>query len=135
MGKSEGNALYLSDSPEDIRKKVMRAVSDSSPKAPNEPKSEPVQNLFALLRAVSTADTVEFFEDQYQACTIRYGDMKKQLAEDVIALTTPLREKIELYLADDRLLSDVAAMGAEAARKSAKETLRLAKEAMGIRKL
>ena len=135
MGKSEGNALYLSDSPEDIRKKVMRAVSDSSPKAPNEPKSEPVQNLFALLRAVSTADTVEFFEDQYQACTIRYGDMKKQLAEDIIALTTPLREKIELYLADDRLLSDVAAMGAEAARKSAKETLRLAKEAMGIRKL
>ena len=65
MGKSDGNAIYLADSPEEIRRKVMRAVSDSGPTAPGQPKSEPVENLFALMRAVSAEETVTFFEEEY----------------------------------------------------------------------
>jgi len=135
MGKSENNALYLCDEPEVIRKKVMHAVTDNGPTVPNAPKSEAIANLFTLLQAVSAPDVVAHFEEQYNSMNIRYGDMKKQIAEDVIKLTEPMRERIELYLANGQLLRDVAMQGAERARKSAQETLRLAKEAVGIRSL
>lgn len=135
MGKSDGNAIYLADSPEEIRRKVMRAVSDSGPTAPGQPKSEPVENLFALMRAVSAEETVTFFEEEYNKCSIRYGDMKKQLAEDIVALTAPIRERIEENLANPERLSRIAALGAEKARRRAKETLQLAKDAIGIRSL
>lgn len=135
MGKSDGNAIYLIDSPEEIRKKVMRAVSDNGPTMPNQPKSEPIENLFTLMRAVSTDETVAFFEEEYNKCSIRYGDMKKQLAEDIIALTAPIRERIAENLAHPERLSQIAAQGADKARRRAKETLRLAKEAIGIRPL
>src|SRR6185503_11503756 len=82
MGKSEGegNAVFLIDKPEVIRKKVMRAVTDSGPTQMNQPKPEAIQNLFKLMSLVSSSDTVTHFEDAYKNCTIRYGDMKKQLA-------------------------------------------------------
>ena len=87
MGKSEGNAIYLSDDPKTIRKKVMKAVTDSGPTEPNQPKPEPIQNLFTIMSVVSSADTQQFFNEKYNSCEIRYGDMKKQLAADAIAFT------------------------------------------------
>src|SRR6195952_1042637 len=96
MGKSEGegNAVYLSDSPEVIRKKVMRAVTDSGPTQDNQPKSEEIQNLFDLMKVVSTPDTLAHFDNLYNTCAIRYGDLKKQLAEDMIVATAPIRDRI-----------------------------------------
>jgi len=90
MGKSNGDAscVYLSDSADVIRKKVMRAVSDSGPTELNQPKPEAIQNLFDLMRVVSTADTLAHFEDLYANCNIRYGDFKKQLAEDMVLATS-----------------------------------------------
>lgn len=132
MGKSEGNAIYLADAPDEIRKKVKRAVSDSGPTVPGQPKSEPIENLFTLLRAVSTEETVAFFEEAYNNCSIRYGDMKQQLAEDIITLTEPIRERIEENLARPEKLSQIARQGADKARRRAKETLQLAREAVGI---
>ena len=97
MGKSEGenNAVYLSDSPEIIRKKVMKAVTDGGPTQENQPKPQEIQNLFDLMKVVSTPDTLTHFEDLYKSCNIRYGDFKKALAEDMIIATAPIREKIE----------------------------------------
>jgi len=94
MGKSEeeGNAIFLADSAEVIRKKVMRAVTDSGPTEMNQEKPEPIQNLFTLMEVVSTPDTVSFFDEAYNNCTVRYGDMKKQLAEDIISSTRLLPE-------------------------------------------
>jgi tryptophanyl-tRNA synthetase len=136
MGKSEGegNAIFLAEDPKSIRKKVMRAVSDAGPTEPNAPKSEPVENLFSLLKVVSTQDTVDFFEEQYNACSIRYGDLKKQLAEDVISFTAPLREKILEIAADEKYLSKVAKMGAEKAHESGAKTMREVREIIGFRK-
>jgi tryptophanyl-tRNA synthetase len=136
MGKSEGegNAIFLAEDPKSIRKKVMRAVSDAGPTEPNAPKSEPVENLFSLLKVVSTQDTVDFFEEQYNACSIRYGDLKKQLAEDVISFTAPLREKILEIAADEKYLSKVAKMGAEKAHESGAKTMREVREFIGFRK-
>ena len=135
MGKSEGNAIYLSDTPAEIRKKVMKAVSDQGPTTPNQPKSEPVQNLFTLMSHVSTPDTLAHFETLYNQCEIRYGDMKKQLAEDIVSFLAPLQEKIADYRGSETYLRDAARLGAEKARQSASATLKLVREAIGIRSL
>jgi tryptophanyl-tRNA synthetase len=134
MGKSEGNAISLADSPQVIRKKVMKAVTDSGPTIPNQQKPEVIQNLFTLLDVVSAPDVLENFEMQYNNCSIRYGDLKKQLAEDIINFTTPIREKIEMMLADDKYLSSVAQLGAEKARASASRTLTEVREIIGVKK-
>jgi tryptophanyl-tRNA synthetase len=135
MGKSEseGNAVFLADEPEIIRKKVMRAVSDAGPQTPNQPKAQPIENLFNIMKVVSTEDTLKHFEDTYNNCSIRYGDMKKQLAEDIIAFTTPLREKILEFASDNDYLRKVAKMGAEKARESAAKTVKEVREIIGFK--
>jgi tryptophanyl-tRNA synthetase len=133
MGKSEGNGIYLFDSPEEIRKKVMRAVTDSGPKTPGEKPSEPVKNLFTLMKIVSDPSTVKYFTEKYASCEIRYGDLKKQLAEDIIKVTSPIRERILEILSDNQYLSKVVARGAEKARESASKTIREVREIIGYR--
>lgn len=133
MGKSEGNGIYLADEPSVIRKKVMRAVTDAGPQKPNSPMTEPVENLFYLLEVLSTPDTVKHFRDAYNDCSIRYGDLKKQLAEDMIQFTTPIRERIKDIYNDSEYLRRVVKMGAEKARESASRTLRDVREIIGYR--
>jgi tryptophanyl-tRNA synthetase len=125
MGKSEGesNAIFLSENPESIRKKVMKAVTDSGPTQPNQEKPEAIKNIFQLMSVVSKPDTLEFFENAYNTCQIRYGDMKKQLAEDMVLFTTPFRERINALLSDEKGLDAIAAEGAEKARISARKTV------------
>ncbi|MFM8432451.1 MAG: tryptophan--tRNA ligase [Bacteroidota bacterium] len=137
MGKSEGegNAIFLYEEPEAIRKKVMRAVTDSGPTEPNQEKPEAIRNIFLLMEAVSSAETLAYFEEQYATMKIRYGDMKKQLAEDMIRFTEPLREKIKVLSADDAFIHKVAKMGAEKARESARKTVAEARHAIGIRSI
>lgn len=133
MGKSEGNGIFLAESPESIRKKVMRAVTDSGPTVPNSVPPEAIQNLFTLLEVVSAPDTVNYFKEKYADCTIRYGDLKKQLAEDVVAFTAPIREKIESIKGDDAYLRKVVQMGADKARESASQTLKDVKRIIGFK--
>ncbi len=137
MGKSEGegNAIFLNDEPKALRKKVMRAVSDSGPTEMNQEKPEAIQNLFSLLEVVSKPDVVEYFDDQYNNCNIRYGDLKKQLAEDMIIFTEPFRERIAEISANQEYITKVMNMGAEKARISAQATMRLAREIIGFRKV
>ncbi len=133
MGKSEGNAIYLADDPDTIRKKVMKAVTDSGPTVPDSPKPEAIENLFTLLKIVSSADTYNYFNDRYNTCAIRYGDLKKQLAEDIVAFTSPIREKILGVVSDTVYMDRVAATGAERARESAARTIREVREIIGFR--
>jgi tryptophanyl-tRNA synthetase len=135
MGKTAGNGVYLIDEPEVIRKKVMRAVTDAGPTKENQEMSEPIRNLFTLMEIVSTTDTVLHFRDQYNTCQIRYGDMKKQLAEDMIKVCNPLREKINEILADEAYISKTAAMGREKARASASKTLKDVREIIGFKEI
>ena len=134
MGKSEGegNAIFLGEDPDQIRKKVMRAVTDSGPTEPNQVKPEAINNLFLLMSLVSKKDTYQFFSDNYDACTIRYGDMKKQLAEDMILFTAPIRERIKELQADESYLKKVMQMGGEKARISASQTLKDVREIIGF---
>lgn len=135
MGKSEGegNAVYLSDDPEVIRKKVMKAVSDGGPTEENQAKPEAIQNLFDLMQVVSSQDTLKHFSDLYDKMQIRYGDFKKQLAEDMIIATAPMREKIKDIAQDDAYLRQVARHGALKARESAQSTIREVRNLIGFK--
>jgi tryptophanyl-tRNA synthetase len=133
MGKSEGNGIFLADTPQEIRKKVMRAVTDAGPQSPGEKFSAPVQNLFTIMNVVSDHSTVKYFTEKHATCEIRYGEMKKQLAEDIIKVTEPVRERIIEILADEKYLAKVVSKGAEKARASASKTIREVREIIGYR--
>lgn len=133
MGKSEGNAIYLADDEATIKKKVMKAVTDSGPTAPNSEKPEAVQNLFTMMDIVSTKDTYDFFNEKYNNCEIRYGDMKKQLAVDINSFCAPIRERILDISSNDEYMEKVAHIGAEKASESAAKTLREVREIIGFK--
>lgn len=132
MGKSEGNGIYLSEDPKSIRKKVMRAVTDSGPTQPFSKMAPPIENLFQLLKVVSDSSTVEHFTNAYNDCTIRYGDLKKVLAEEIIKTTTPIKERIDQLMNDQPYLSKAIKIGTERARESAQATLKEVKRAVGF---
>ncbi len=133
MGKSEGNAINLIDKPEIIRKKVMKAVTDAGPTKPNQEKPQPIQNLFDIMKLVSSPDTVEYFDEKYNSMQIRYGDMKKQLAEDIIKFTTPFRERINEIYNNTEYLHKVTQLGMEKAQASASKTIKEVREIIGFK--
>jgi tryptophanyl-tRNA synthetase len=134
MSKSAGEAdtIYLDEDAATLNKKIMRAVSDSGPSEPGSPKSTPVQNLFDLMGLVSNAETIQFFEDSHKAGNIRYGDLKKQLAADMETFIAPLRDKIQITMGNEKMLNEIAQLGAEKARLSARKTLREVREIIGF---
>ncbi len=135
MGKSEGNCIYLIDDEKTLRKKVMRAVTDQGPQEPGSKPSQPVENLFTLLDIVSEPEVAKHFRDAYADCSIRYGDLKKQLAEDILKVTLPIRQRILDIRDNDEYLSKVVRDGAERTREYASRTLREVREIMGLRKI
>lgn len=135
MSKSENQnaTLYLADEDDVIRKKVMKAKTDSGPAEQNSAKPEYIQNIFLLMKLVSSDDTLKKFDEDYNKCTIRYGDMKKQLGEDMVKFISPIREKVKAILGDEKYLRQVMEQGADKARKSAKATMELVREAIGLK--
>jgi tryptophanyl-tRNA synthetase len=134
MSKSENQyaTLYLSDDDELIRKKLMKAKTDAGPTAPGSPKPDYIENIFLLMKLVSTPDVIEKFERDYEACTIRYGDMKKQLAEDMVRFISPIREKAQAIRNNEKYLKEVMEEGAEKARRSARATMEMVRQAIGL---
>jgi len=134
MSKSENQfaTLYLSDTDALIREKIMRAKTDSGPTQKNSVKPNYIENLFLLMKLVGSGDAVKKFDEDYNECTIRYGDMKKQLAEDMVRFIAPIRERVRSILSDEEYLKQVMEKGAGKARKSASATMKLVREAMGF---
>ena len=139
MSKSENqmNTLYLADEDDVIRKKIMKAKTDGGPAVPNAPMPAYIENLFTLMGLVSTPDTVEKFTADYNNssegnCIIRYGDLKKQLAEDMAAFIKPIREKATDLQKDTATLQKIMKLGAEKAGESASKTLTLVRSAIGM---
>ncbi|GAC1453966.1 MAG: tryptophan--tRNA ligase [Chitinophagaceae bacterium] len=135
MSKSENQdaTLYLNDEDKVIRKKIMKAKTDEGPTGHNNVKPDYIENIFQLMRLVSAEETIVQFEKKYNDCSIRYGDMKKQLAEDMVAFITPLRQKAEAIRNDEKYLREVMEKGAVKARKSAAATIQLVREAVGLK--
>jgi tryptophanyl-tRNA synthetase len=137
MSKSENQlaTIYLADDDESIRKKIMKAKTDSGPTEPNSSKADYIENLFTLMKIVSGADVVEKFETDFNNssignCVIRYGDMKKQLAEDMVNFIQPIRAKATDLQNNQALLDKIIQQGAEKARESANKTIQLVRKAV-----
>lgn len=139
MSKSDNQmaTIFLADENEIIRKKIMRAKTDQGPLEPNSVKPAYIQNLFTLMAQVSSADILNKFELDFNASSsgniiIRYGDLKKQLAEDMVNFITPIREKAASIQSDRVMLDRLIKQGAEKARLRASETLKIVREAIGL---
>ena len=134
MSKSENQlaTLYLADDDAIIRKKVMKAVTDSGPVEMNSTKPDYIKNIFDLMKLVSSPEVINRFENEFNNCTIRYGDMKKQLAEDMVNFISPIRNQVEAILQDEKYLQYVMETGAAKAIESAKATMLQVRKAMGL---
>lgn len=135
MSKSENqmNTLYLADDDNLIRDKIKKAKTDLAPAIPNSAKPDSIEGLFTLMKVVSTKDVVEKFESDFNHCTIRYGDMKQQLAEDMIKFISAIRMKAEAIRNDEKFMKEVMEQGAAKARASARATLQLVRDAVGLK--
>jgi len=134
MSKSENQmaTLYLADSDELIRKKVMKAKTDNGPIEPFSEKPAYIKNIFLLMNLVSEEKVINKFENDYNNCSIRYGDMKKQLAEDMVKFITPVRERAEGIVSNKDYLEKIMKTGAEKARQSAGATMHLVRKSMRL---
>ncbi len=135
MSKSENQnaTIYLVDTDEAILNKIKKAKTDSGPLEKNAQKPDYIENIFMLMKLVSTNEVLKKYEDDFNNCSIRYGDMKKQLAEDMVKFISPIREKAESIYHDEKYLRQVVEMGQEKARASARITLEKARELMGLK--
>ena len=136
MDKSgpEDYAIFLTDDDKAIEKKIKRAVTDTGPTEHNSIKPESIRNLFDIMSLVSEKDVSAHYEKKYNDCTIRYGDFKKQIGEDMIRFLSPIREKIEYYYQHEKLLNEASEKGLVNAKISAEKTMREVREVMGFSK-
>lgn len=135
MSKSENQyaTIYLSDDDDLIRKKIMKAKTDSGPTEPNSIKPDYIENVFDLMKLVSRQDTIDKFEADYNNCNIRYGDLKKQLAEDMVNYIAPIRQKAKDIRANEAELNIILKVGAQKAAESADKTISAVREAIGLK--
>ena len=110
----------------------MKAKIDSGPTEPNSEMPDYIQNIFQLMHLVSKPETVDTYRGAYNSCNIRYGDMKKQLAEDMVQFISPIRERANAIRNDEKYLKEVIEKGAKKGRKSAQATMKAVREAMGL---
>src|SRR5690606_31111665 len=134
MSKSENQyaTIYLADDDDLIRKKIMKAKTDAGPTEPNSPKPDYIENLFDLMKLVSKEEVIHKFEEDYNNCAIRYGDMKKQLAEDMVQYIAPIRQKAQDIRDNEAELNRILSSGAEKAAESAERTMKEVRKAMGL---
>ena len=137
MSKSDDgkSAIFLVDDEAAILKKIKGAKTDAGPTEPHHIKPIEIENIFFLMKMVSSAETVNYFEEAYNTCTIRYGDMKMQLAKDMNLYIAPIRERILELQADDTFVRKVAKDGAEKARASAQKTIKEVRDIIGLNSL
>jgi tryptophanyl-tRNA synthetase len=134
MSKSDdpNSAILLLDSDKDIEKKIKRAKTDTGPTEKNSPLTQEVKNLFDLMALFSNEEQITYFKNSYLDCSIRYGDLKNQLALDAIQFIRPLREQIEAYINKPNLLVEIAKSGAEKANNSANNTIEELRDTLGL---
>lgn len=134
MSKSENvnSTLYLADDDDSIRKKVMKAKTDAGPTEHNSEMPDYIQNIFQLMHLVSNPATLDTYRSAYNNCTIRYGDMKKQLAEDMVTFIRPIREQALDLQNNAEKIQKILKEGAEKARASASVTIAEARKLIGI---
>ncbi|MBS1593478.1 MAG: tryptophan--tRNA ligase [Bacteroidetes bacterium] len=149
--KGENTVIYLMDEPEVILKKIKRAKTESDliSLAPDEREriersanpvaetqkwmTESIRNIFDLMALVSSPEVYLHYLDQFRKGTLRFGEMKPQIAEDMTIFLAPIRERIREISADQAYLTRVMEEGGEKARASAQKTVTEVREIIGLK--
>ncbi|HDL77678.1 MAG TPA: tryptophan--tRNA ligase, partial [Lentisphaerae bacterium] len=130
MSKSYNNTIEIFADPDEIRRKVMRIVTDSTPvEAPKDPDR---CILFALFRLFADEDEREELAAKYRAGGVAYSAVKKELADRIISYFAPFRRRREELQANPDYVRDVLADGARKARAEAQRVLKEARKAVGL---
>ncbi|MFN0080982.1 MAG: tryptophan--tRNA ligase [Ferruginibacter sp.] len=134
MSKSENQAatLYLADDADTIVKKIKKASTDNGPTEKNSIMPDYIENIFALMKLVSSEEKLQKYKNDFNNASIRYGDMKKDLAEDMVNFISPIRQKAQDILNDENSLNVIMQKGAEKANNSAHATMKAVRNAMGL---
>jgi len=132
MSKSaagSGHAVGMLDAPEKIRKTIMRATTDSNPAVDFETMGPGVANLLNIFQAFSDS-TNDYMRAHFAG--LRYGDLKKQVAEMVVSKLEPIQRRYREITADPSYLDGILREGAEAVTPIANSTVELVKQRMGL---
>ncbi len=132
MSKSYGNAINLSDSPDEIRKKCMQMFTDPQRLRRSDPGRPEVCNLFDFHKLVSSPEVAERVARECRAATIGCVDDKKLLAQTLIDYLEPMRRRREELLADRDTIYDILLEGSRKAREQTAETMAQVRDAMGL---
>jgi tryptophanyl-tRNA synthetase len=124
-----GHAIALLDDPAQIKKKIMRATTDSNPAVDFEKMGPGVENLLSIFQAYSG-----WSDDQMKShfTGMQYGSLKKQVAEMVVSQMEPLQQRYREIMSDAGYLDGVLGKGAERVSPLANATVRAVKERMGL---
>lgn len=123
MSKSYNNAIYLSDSPEQIFKAVSQMITDPQRKRRSDPGDPNVCNVFEFHKIYTDQATQDTIYQECKTAEIGCVDCKKKMAENLIQALAPIREKREYYEARPRLVDEMIHAGCEKANKLANETM------------
>ncbi len=134
MSKSEDSqyhATYLLDTPSKIKKTIMRAVTDTGRDIvfSDDVEKAGINNLLIIYQAVTGQSNHEI---EREFAGKGYGDLKKAVVEQVTNVLMPLQEKYRAIVADEKYLDDILLQGANRARAVAENTLKVAKERIGL---
>ncbi len=130
MSKSYGNTINIFEEEKELKKKVMRIVTDSTPV--EEPKNPDTCNVFALYRLFASPDKVENLRDRYLGGGTGYGEAKKELLGLIWEYFRPFREKRAELARDPGEVKSILAGGAVKTRAVAAETLETVRKRAGI---
>jgi tryptophanyl-tRNA synthetase len=129
MSKSRGNAIFLSDSQETVRRKINTAITDPARIHPTDLGHPDICNIFQYQIAFNSSECNEI-EDDCKKGKIGCVACKKRLAEMINKFLEPVREKRRYYEGQGKLIKEILRAGNERTRKEAKKTIKLVREAM-----
>ncbi len=130
MSKSYGNVIPLFGTDEELKKQIMKIVTDS--KAPTDNKDPFTDNIYALHKLFQDEATLQELRMKYLSGGIGYKESKELLLEKVIQVISPWREKYEYYQANPHEVQAILAEGRVKARAKAMETISGVRKAVGL---
>jgi tryptophanyl-tRNA synthetase len=132
MSKSYGNAIYLSDSPEEIRDRISQMITDPQRKRKKDPGDPDVCNVFSFHKMYSANDEIEMVNRECRKAGIGCVECKGMMAGNLIAYLQPYREKRAYYLSHSGKVNEILAEGIKKTRSIAGQTMDEVRKAMGI---
>jgi tryptophanyl-tRNA synthetase len=132
MSKSYDNAIYYSNSPDDISTSVAKMLTDPQRARKSDPGNPDICNVFEFHKLYSDSETIDRINKECRTAEIGCVECKQIMAKYLIKALEPMREKREYYEARPQLIDDIIAEGCDKARRVARQTMAEVRAAIKI---